>query len=91
MASRIENLTEIGKPIAQNMADRYKNVLSADVLLFSELNPEEREVYMAEAAGWDIGNSEDFLKKKICTILDELGVKTINERSFVHSKCSHSA
>ena len=89
MATRIDNLTEIAKPIAQNMADRYgtlKNVLSAGVLLFSELTPEEREVYMAKAVGRDIGNTEDLLREKIYRILDELGVKTVNKRTTIKEK-----
>ena len=89
MATRIDNLTEIAKPIAQNMADRYgtlKNVLSAGVLLFSELTPEEREVYMAKAVGRDIGNTEDRLREKIYRILDELGVKTVNKRTTIKEK-----
>ncbi len=94
MALRIDNLTEIAKPIAEDMADRYgtlKNVLSACVILFSELTPEEREVYMAKAVGRDIGNTDEILRKRIHMILNELGVKALNKRSFSHSEKSKYA
>lgn len=62
MATRIDNLTKIAIPIAQDMSDRYgtlKNVLSAGILVFASLSPQEREIWMAKAVGRDITKTTD--------------------------------
>lgn len=53
MAKRTNDLTEIAQPIANDLAARcgsLKRVLSAGVLALNALTPEQREVFMAQAA-----------------------------------------
>jgi len=62
MATRTNDLTEVAKPVADEMAARtgtLKQLLSAGVLAFANLTPAMREYYMALAVGKEIPKPTD--------------------------------
>jgi hypothetical protein len=94
MPTRTNDLTESAKPIADKLVAQYgvvKKVLSAGILALDDLMPEEREYYMAKAAGVDLPISDDAFRRRVLRILEDSAKIPAKKKPVQRAKKSTSA
>ena len=92
MASRTNDLTEVSKPVAEELAHRcgsLKRVLSAGVLMLRDASPEVREYYMAKSVGVDLAeieNPDEQFRRRVSQIVRETVALESGKKSGQKSK-----